>query len=189
MDLKTIGVRGIYLGNYVRWDPKDQHEQMIRKYGYNTAHFSRTFDCYDYVDCFNYMNLHDQLKLYKHGFSKVTDHACREIRYGRLTRSVGLALVQKYEQAKVENTQLFCDWLGVTERSLQFLLDQHRNPQYWIESSPKHWNFIGSAIRMNLIDPSIKITNIDDRIKFTATSFFNKNEENQYITFGKGFSQ
>ena len=30
--------------------------------------------------------LHDVLKYYKSGFSKVTDHACREIRYGRLNR-------------------------------------------------------------------------------------------------------
>ena len=82
-DLNKIGVRGIYLGNYVRWDPKAQHEQMIRDYNYHTSSFPRTFDCYDFVDCFNYMNLHDEIKLIKHGFSKVTDHACREIRHGR----------------------------------------------------------------------------------------------------------
>ena len=28
-DLNRVGVRGIYLGNYVRWDPKAQHEQMV----------------------------------------------------------------------------------------------------------------------------------------------------------------
>ena len=28
--LKKVGVRGIYLGNYVRWDPKLQHEEMIK---------------------------------------------------------------------------------------------------------------------------------------------------------------
>ena len=62
-DLNEIGVRGIYLGNYVRWDPKAQHEQMIKKYDYKTSSFHRTFDCYDFVDCFNYMDLHDLLKL------------------------------------------------------------------------------------------------------------------------------
>ena len=91
--LEAVGVVGIYLGNYVRWDPKAQHELMMSKYDYHTARFARTFDCYDHVDCFNYLNLHDLLKLYKHGYSKVTDHACREIRHGRMTRVQGLALV------------------------------------------------------------------------------------------------
>ena len=86
LTLKKNKVRGIYLGNYIRWDPKAQHEQMIEKFGYLTSKFSRTFDCYDFVDCYNYMNIHDILKLYKHGYSKVTDHATREIRHGRLSR-------------------------------------------------------------------------------------------------------
>ena len=87
--LEVAGTVGIYLGNYVRWDPKAQHEQMIAAHKYQSCKFARTFDCYDHVDCFNYMNVHDLLKLYKHGYSKVTDHACREIRHGRLNRLRG----------------------------------------------------------------------------------------------------
>lgn len=146
-ELHSIGVRGIYLGNYVRWDPKAQHEQMIRDFGYQTSKFARTFDCYDHVDCFNFMDLHDQLKLYKHGFSKVTDHASREIRHGRLTREQGLALVQHYEQQPIEYSSLFCDWLGVTPRGLQFLLDQHRNPSFWESGLPGNWKFCGASTR------------------------------------------
>ena len=41
------------------------------------------------------MNLHDYLKLCKHGYSKVTDHASREIRHGRITRNQGIDLVLK----------------------------------------------------------------------------------------------
>ena len=35
-DIETIGVRGIYLNNYIRWDSKIQHESMITKYNYET---------------------------------------------------------------------------------------------------------------------------------------------------------
>ena len=31
-EIDELGVRGIYLGNYIRWDPKAQHEEMIKKY-------------------------------------------------------------------------------------------------------------------------------------------------------------
>jgi N-acetyl sugar amidotransferase len=74
-DLNAVGVRGIYLGNYVRWDPKAQHEEMIKRYDYRGASFSRTFDAYDHVDCYNFMDIHDHIKYLKCGYSKVTDHA------------------------------------------------------------------------------------------------------------------
>ena len=182
-DLNAIGVRGIYLGNYVRWDPKAQHEKMISEYGYRTSKFSRTFDTYDYVDCFNYMKLHDQLKLFKHGFSKVTDHACREIRHGRLTREEGFGLIKKYEQAPAEFSQLFLDWLGMTQRSLQFLLDQNRNKKFWREKSPGVWEFQGWSMLQEVNGSIPKVLpNI-----FISSDKLASNESLKYITVGKGW--
>lgn len=185
-DLNAVGVRGIYLGNYVRWDPKAQHEQMMREHEYRTACFSRTFDCYDYVDCFNYMNLHDQLKLFKHGFSKVTDHACREIRHGRLTRDQGLALVRHHEQAPVEYIQLFMDWLGVTQRSLEFIMDQHRNPNFWNPIEFGKWEFNGWSTRHDF-DTVRHIDSNDMPVNFRANDKFEFDRDAKYITIGKGF--
>ena len=50
-------------------------------------------------DYFKYMNIHNVLKLYEHGYSKVTDHVCCEIRHKRFNREDCLALVRKYEKA------------------------------------------------------------------------------------------
>lgn len=185
-DLKAIGVRGIYLGNYVRWDPKAQHEQMIREYGYRTTSFSRTFDCYDYVDCFNYMNIHDQLKFYKHGFSKVTDHASREIRHGRLTKGQGLALVKIYEQAPMQYTKLFLDWLGVTQNSLQFIFNQHRNPTFWNQPEFGKWELNKPHLDEDIehfLDAGVK----GDANFFQANDKIGRNKSAEYITFGKGW--
>ena len=33
-----------------------QHLQMIKDFKYQSAKFLRTFDTYDHVDCYNYMN-------------------------------------------------------------------------------------------------------------------------------------
>jgi N-acetyl sugar amidotransferase len=186
-ELDEVGVVGIYLGNYVRWDPKAQHEQMIEKYDYRTANFSRTFDCYDYVDCFNYMNLHDQLKLYKHGFSKVTDHACREIRHGRLTREKALTLVRYYEQRPVEYQELFCQWLGVTPISMQFLMDQHRNKTFWQETSPGQWKFKGCSTREAHEGETNLPMGSADSFSFISNSEIENRTQPGYITIGKGY--
>lgn len=182
--LEAAGVVGIYLGNYVRWDPKAQHELMMSMHQYRTSQFARTFDCYDHVDCFNYMNLHDQLKLYKHGYSKVTDHACREIRHGRLTRDQGLALVRHYEQCPARDIDLFCDWLRVTPSSLQFLMDLHRNPRYWCETAPGRWEFNGwSSVSGAAVAP---VENVQSCM-FSATGKMDTRDRRSYIVIGKGY--
>lgn len=184
-DLNAVGVRGIYLGNYVRWDPKSQHEQMIQDYGYGTARFLRTFDCYDYVDCFNYMNLHDLLKFYKHGFSKVTDHACREIRHGRLTRADGLRLARQYEQVPPEFPKLFHKWLGTTPLSMQFIMDQHRNPEFWEAKRPGQWEFkVGSTVQPEVSEAAS--SQVIDGGEFKATDNA-EGDDARYTIIGKGY--
>lgn len=180
-DLHRVGVRGIYLGNYVRWDPKAQHEQMVQFYDYRSASFGRTFDTYDHVDCYNYMDLHDLIKLYKHGYSKVTDHACREIRHGRLTRDQALALVRKHELAPVSHMEKFCEWLGVAPRSLQFILDQHRNPLWWTQSQPGQWDFHGVSTGLG------KHTAVSPDTGFLANDTLSRGQAERYIVVGKGY--
>ena len=179
--IDKIGIRGIYLGNYIRWDPKSQHEKMIKMYNFKSAKLPRTFDAYDYVDSYVYMGVHDVLKYYKSGFSKVTDHACREIRYGRLNRYTARLLVKKYENNIDQYFNLFCEWLKVERRSLKFILNENRNNFLWREISPNKWKKINFNSKENLKKIYKKINyKINSILKF-------KNEyENNFITYDKG---
>ena len=72
----------------------------------------------------------------KHGYSKVTDHAVREIRHKRISRQEGLSLVRQYERQPPQFLQLFADWLNLTTDGMSFLLDQpFRSPNFWLETS------------------------------------------------------
>ena len=183
-DINSVGIRGIYLGNYVRWDPKIQHEKMVNDYKYSSARFSRTFDTYDYVDCFNYMNLHDQIKLYKHGYSKVTDHACREIRHGRITRDQALSLVRLHEKQSINYMSPFLEWLGVTKSSLRFILDQHRNSDFWSQSKFGTWIFKGWSTKQGFENSN---NNLDSKNIFIANNKLEYNQGKKYIMIGKGY--
>ena len=184
-EINKYGVRGIYLGNYVRWDPKRQHEEMIREFGYESASFNRTFDCYDHVDCFNYLDIHDLLKLYKCGYSKVTDHATREIRFGRITRNEGLALVRAYEMKPLKYVNNFCEWMGIGERELQFVIDQHRNPLFWIKTNLNEWQFNGWSAQNYEFQGSSEANS--SQIKFEKNSSLERGCSNAYVTVGKGY--
>lgn len=128
-DIEKVGVRGIFLGNYIRWDSKAQHEAMIERYGYETAPQARTFDTYNDVDCVHYSGLHDLVKQRKYGYGKAVDHACREIRLRRLDRDGAITLVQQYETTPAPDAEKLFAWLGITERDFWSLIDRHRDPR------------------------------------------------------------
>lgn len=184
MDLKKNGTRGIYLGNYIRWDPKKQHEEMIRLYDYKTSGFNRTVDCYDYVDCFNYMNLHDLLKLYKHGYSKVTDHLSREIRFGRIDRNKALKLAKFYEKKNILYKELFCNWLNINKNSFDFILNKFRNKKFWIQRDVDSWTFNGLS-KKNFVKKNFVSKKNSKKLLFISNSETKKDKKN-YIIYGKG---
>jgi N-acetyl sugar amidotransferase len=112
--LVRSGLRGIYLSNYLPWDTRRFSEEMILRFGALGSKNKRTFDTYDRIDDKTYMSVHDILKYYLHGYSRVTDNLCREIRFGRVNRNDAL-IIQKYYQADYpkDEIEMFLDWLGV----------------------------------------------------------------------------
>ncbi len=131
MELSQVGVRGIYLNNFIRWDTKAQHEEMIREFGYETAPQQRTFDRYNDIDCAHYSGAHDKIKYIKHGFGKARDHACREIRFGRLSRTEAAATVARFEEAPTTDDDNLLNWLGLDSGTFWSLIERHRSKKVW----------------------------------------------------------
>ncbi len=163
-DLEAVGVRGIYLGNFIRWDSKAQHESMIGRYGYETGRQQRTFDTYNDVDCAHYSGLHDYIKLMKHGYGKATDHACREIRLKRLTRDQAIELVRCYQDVPPTDAAMFCEWLGISEDALWQVLERHRNPDLWNKDMAGTWRLQTSVVDApaptNQVSESLPVTDL-----------------------------
>ena len=185
-ELNKFGIKGIYLNNFIRWDPLEQHIEMVNKFDFLPTSFQRTFDTYDHSDCFNYMNLHDYLKLCKHGYSKVTDHACREIRFGRINRDQGIHLVKKFELNKPENLDLFSNWVGINEEGLNFIINKNKNNFFWNELDVNKWKFKGLSTNLKMKN-KIKMNEITNFRHFFIRNYDEKQEQN-YITFGKGYN-
>jgi N-acetyl sugar amidotransferase len=184
IELERVGVRGIYLNNYIRWDTKLQHELMIKKYNYETSLQNRTFDTYNDVDCYNYSDLHDYIKLIKFGYSKVIDHVCREIRFNRISRESGIELVKKYVFKKPQNLDLFLKWIGMTENGLNYILDQHRNKEIWIKDANWNWILKDEIFNFKLNDENI---NKKNELQFKITEkYYSSDKTDEYILIGKG---
>ncbi len=189
-EIEKIGIRGIYLNNYKRWDSKVQHEKMIKLYGYETAKQNRTYDHYNDIDCWNYNELHDYIKYLKFGYSKVLDHVCREIRLGHISRDMAINLVLHYSKKEPINLKLFIDWLGITYNSLNYLIDKHRNPKIWFRDSSFNWRLReNESIFSNLYINNRDFKNIAIKSIFKITERkISKDIEDGYILIGKGLN-
>jgi N-acetyl sugar amidotransferase len=184
-EISSVGVRGIYLNNYVFWNSRLQHEQMINRYGYETDRQTRTFDTYNNVNCWNYSDLHDYIKLLKCGFGKVVDHASREIRLGQMSRGEAIGIVQSYLLKEPMNQELYFRWLGVSRDAFYYLIDQFRDSNYWFKDSELNWQyrdpvgyFEGSGINTDNANAFTNFT-LTERGRST-------DEEDRYVIFGKG---
>jgi N-acetyl sugar amidotransferase len=186
-EIEKVGVRGIYLSNYIRWDSKKQHEDMIKLYQYESDNQERTFDTYNDVDCYNYSDIHDYIKFLKWGYGKVTDHTCREIRLKRLTREQGIELVKTYQNKEPENLKLFLDWINITERGIYYFINKHRDSNIWAMDQNNNWVLKDSVIahKNDFGVDSIRLKKIED-CNFQLTKHRKPKSTKKYILIGKG---
>ena len=189
-EIEQVGVRGIYLNNYMRWDSKAQHEQMIKQFDYETSKASRTFDTYNDVDCYNYSDVHDYIKFLKHGYCKVIDHACREIRLKRMTREEGILLAKKYLNKPPKNLNLFLEWIGITKISFDYLLDQNINKSIWKRNDKWEWNTyfpdFSSNLTLSMIDKArFEISDTNNEFELTKEKV-STDHKGKYILIGRG---
>ena len=191
IEIEKVGVRGIYLNNYIRWDSKGQHEEMIRLYNYETKYQSRTFDNYNDIDCYNYSDIHDYIKFIKHGYGKIIDHVSREIRLKRLRRNDAIEIVKKYIYKKPENLNLFLNWIGMTENSFNYIIDQHRNKSIWHRNEKWEWELNDNLIYNNpeeiITTESLQLNLIEEFSDFIITETKSSSDKkDSYILIGKG---
>lgn len=139
-DLERVGVRGIYLSNYIPWDGRSQTEFVIEKLGFESARErDRTFNIYGKTDDIHANGLHDYLKYLKFGYGRATDDASNEIRHGRMTREQGIEMVKKYDHVRPYDMDLFLSAAEMTEQQLLDLVEPMRDLSIWARDASGAW--------------------------------------------------
>jgi N-acetyl sugar amidotransferase len=168
-EIDEVGVRGIYLDNFMPWDSHAQTQEMIEKYDFATypigAHQSgRTFLNYSEID--DAANgMHDYLRYLKYGYGRATDHVVREIRHGRLTREEGIRLVEEYDHRPPNDMDFFLDFLDITEEELEAAIEDMRDTDIWVCDEDDEWyrnDSVGEHVDDDGVDAVRPATDNDD---------------------------
>lgn len=139
-EIERVGVRGIYLSNYVLWNAREHAEFAIRELGFESAQRQeRTFNIFAKTDDIHANGLHDYLKYLKFGYGRATDDASNEIRHGRMTREQGIEMVMKHDHVRPYDFDLFLEKSGMTEPEVLALIEPMRDPSIWVKDSSDVW--------------------------------------------------
>lgn len=165
--LEKSGIKGIYLSNYMKWDPLKQNHSIL-DCGFKPEQNYGSFDIYERAGSSVYYQFHDLLKYKRVGYRKIRDHLTREIRHGRVTKQEALVIETEYNNSQVDVYKFF-NWLDMSKSGIEWFI-MYRLKGY------KH--LIGSNQNYN-----IQLPNKLGRLLIDA----NKSKE-QFLLFDKGIS-
>lgn len=127
-DQELEGIQGVFLGYYFKWDARAQVEK-IKQVGFKTlgAPVEGTYTDYENLDD-AIVSIHDYLKFVKFGFGRATDHACIDIRNGRMSRKEAIELVKQYDgELRPQTIDLFCSHYDISHHEFWSVIRQFMN--------------------------------------------------------------
>ncbi|WP_449245820.1 N-acetyl sugar amidotransferase [Desulfobacca acetoxidans] len=139
-EIEELGVRGIYLSNFLYWNAKEQADFVISNYNFKTfsGKRDRTFSLYTKTD--DHANdVHDYLKYLKFGYGRATDDASMEIRHGRMSREEGIEMVKQYDHVRPRTLDTYLKFLEITEAEFYDWIEPMRDLDIWEKNDQGKW--------------------------------------------------
>lgn len=140
-EIKNAGIRGIFISNYVKWEPNEHTKLVIEKYGFKVSNekFDRTYRQMSNLDDMHENGIHDYLKYIKFGYGRCTDHVCKDIRDGKMSREEGIELIKRYDHIKPSDLYRWLDYVNMTEEEFDRIADTFRDPRVWEQLPDGTW--------------------------------------------------
>ena len=139
-EIVKVGSRGLYIGNFFRWDPNSHTQLVQERYGWKPAAqpFERTYRRFSNLDDRYENGVHDLLKFVKFGYGRASDHAAKDVRTGYMTREQAIEMVRKHDHVVSSDLQHWLEYVDISEDEFWRTADRFRHPRvWWIEDG--HW--------------------------------------------------
>ena len=140
-EILKVGARGLYIGNYYKWDPNIHSNLMKDLYGWKESEkpFERTYRKMSNLDDRYENGIHDLLKFVKFGYGRGSDHASKDIRTGYMSREEGIEMVKKYDHVVSSDLYYWLNYVDMTEQEFWEIADTFRDPRVWWIENGEWW--------------------------------------------------
>ncbi len=142
-EIVKSNVKGIYIGNFFRWDPNKHVKLMMSKYNWQPSKkpFQRTYRNFSNLDDRYENGAHDLLKFIKFGYGRASDHASKDIRDGYMDRQKGIEMVLKYDHVVSDDLNYWLKYIDLKEEDFWRTADKFRDKNIW-KIKKKKWHKI-----------------------------------------------
>lgn len=140
-EIERAGVRGIFISNFFKWEANEHTALMKELYGFEESDepFERTYRRASNLDDMHENGIHDYMKYVKFGYGRASDHVCKDIRAGIMTRGEGIETVRKMDPVKSKDLRRWLDYVGWTEQQFDEAADLFRDPRVWWKDENGNW--------------------------------------------------
>ena len=140
-EILKVGARGLYIGNYFKWDPNAHAKMVQKKYGWKPREvpFERTYRQFSNIDDRYESGIHDLMKFVKFGYGRCSDHASKDIRTGYMTRAKGVEMVKKYDHVVSSDLYYWLDYVEMKESEFWEIADTFRDSNVWWIKNGEWW--------------------------------------------------
>jgi N-acetyl sugar amidotransferase len=130
-ELDAAGVRAVFLGHFLPWDPVET-ARVAAAHGFEAADSART-GTYRFADVDDdFISVHHHFKWPKFGFTRSFDNLSLEIRNGRLTRDEAIETLRALgDETPEQDIERWCAFTGMSRARFGELEDAFRNPEVW----------------------------------------------------------
>ena len=140
-EIFNLGVRGIYLSNYLDWNG-DQNAKLMKKlYKWRGSDegFERTYRTSSNLDDIYENGIHDYLKFVKVGYGRTTDHTCKDIRSGKMSREEAIEEVKKRDHILSKDLSRWLKYVDISKKEFLETCDTFRDPRVWWIHDGEWW--------------------------------------------------
>lgn len=119
----------VFCSYFFKWS-SENNLKIAKRYGFKTLKSNSEGTYRNYVGIDEKINrIHQYLKFLKFGYGRATDHACEDIRNGKINRRMAITLVKKYDRAKITKFfyKDFINFIGIKEKNFFKILNKFTN--------------------------------------------------------------
>lgn len=125
--LDKLEVKSIWLGNYIKWDTKDNVRIIKEELDWKGQMVEGIPPEYDYekIEC-KFQGVRDYCKFIKRGHGRTNHLACIDIRNKMLDREAGMKMTLKYDGKKPRSLEYFLNFTGISEKDFIDMVKQNK---------------------------------------------------------------
>ncbi len=125
-EINLNGIKAVYLGNYVKWDVREQVRIIKKELNWEGDIVEGIPESYDYekIECMM-QGVRDYIKYIKRGFGRTSHLTSIDIRNNRLERKEAMELVKLYDGKRPHALDVFLKILKISEDEFYDIIENH----------------------------------------------------------------